>query len=112
MGSMFDDIQRAAFNVVKNVFAHDASWTPSAGGSAIETKVLRREPTYKDDLNGLEYSPLRRLMEYFAEDLPGLFESVRSGTLEEVTIDGQKYYVKDFISKWDGKTLVAIIEQQ
>lgn len=110
MGSAFDNIQKSAFEVVKNLFAHPATWTPSAGGTTYSTKVLRREPTYKDELNGLEYSPLRRLMEYYKEDLPGLFESTRNGTLEEVTIDGDSYYVKDFISKWDGKTVVAIIE--
>jgi hypothetical protein len=106
----FDGIQDAAFNAVNAVFATDASWTPSGGGSAMTGKVLLKEPTEEKELAGREFSPYHRTLEYKQGDFDGLCERVRMGDTESMVIGGQTYVVRTCNPLYDGKTFKALVE--
>jgi len=111
MGTPFDGIQDALFETVKSVYGTDASWAPSTGGPALTAKVLFKEPTNEKELAGREYNPIQWIMEYKQGDFDNLFELVRSGTSEMVTIDNQNYYVRTVTALYDGKTLKSLLEK-
>lgn len=104
MGSRFDNLQSIMFDKVTNLFGYDAVWSGNNG------MVGFREPTTTDMINGVEYTPFHRIMEWRAGVFDGLFEAIReaSSTIE-VTIDGTVYYVADGAAKYDGKTYRAVI---
>lgn len=110
-GSAFDTMQNNLLMQVTNLYGVDASWTPSTGGPTQIGKVLLKEPTDKDRINGVEYAPFVRFVEYPQGTFNGLIEISReSNTLETITVDGREMYVKEVTAHYDGKTLKATCE--
>lgn len=82
----------------------DAVWNENTG------KVLLKEPTKEDMINGENFSPFHRIMEWRKGVFDGLFDAIRAASdLIEVTIDDVEYYVADGAAKYDGKTYRAVI---
>ena len=107
----FDGIQDAAFNIVVQTMGYAATWTPAAGGAEITATVLFNNPTAKFALfQQAEYNPNRYFMEYKFGDLTGLRESVDSGTSETVNVNGVDYYTRSCNTKYDGKTIIVVLE--
>lgn len=110
-GSAFDTMQNNLFMQVTTLYGFDASWTPSTGGPTQNGKVLLKEPTDKDRINGVEYAPFVRFVEYPAGTFNGLLEISRdSSTLETIIVDGRAMYVKEVTAHYDGRTLKATCE--
>lgn len=109
--NLFDGIQDLMFDTVGRIYGIDASWTPSAGGTAQTGRVLLKEPTQEYDMNGVPYTPFHRIMEYRKGVFPGLFEAARQKRNESVTINGAQYYVRNVRAEYDGRTLKAEIEK-
>lgn len=106
MADIFARLQNRMFDTVSFIMGVDATWTPIDGSPAETGKVLVREPTHKDRMNGVEYAPFIRFLEYRQGFFPGLVDAVRSGELETiVTDDGREFIVKDICAVYDGKTI-------
>jgi hypothetical protein len=107
MPNPFDFARLSALNIVKDVFSNPAEWTPSAGGAPLTARVLFNHPTDTRRHHRAEYNPLIHSMEYHLDEFPGLFESLRDGGAEFVTIEGRQYEVREVLANFDGKTYVA-----
>lgn len=104
MGSRFDKLQDRMFDKVTSLFGYEASWGENTG------RALLKEPTEKDMINGVSFTPFHRIMEWRSGEFDGLFEAIReAATVIEVTIDGNNYYVAEAAAKYDGKTYRAVI---
>lgn len=111
IASPFEALQRGVFDTVKSVMGFTASWTPSAGGDAIEKLVLFQNPTEEMKLAGVEYDPTAWRMEYRFEDFPGLEDAVNARASNEVVvIEGTEYYIAKVSKKFDGKTFIAELQ--
>lgn len=105
------------FDSCERTFGYDASWTPTDGGATQNARVLFGEPT-QDDLLGefADSFTLRTFfMEWWADDFDGLFDSVESGTAEDVTISfdagDRSFYVRHVVKKYDGRNYRAMLEE-
>lgn len=106
----FDALQDTSFDIITSTMGYDATWTPLGGGAAKTARVLFKDPTEPEQLAGVEYNPLGYMMEYRRGFLQGLFEAVRSGNLETVTVNSVQYYVRDVKACYDGRTYRAKLE--
>lgn len=105
MGSPFDRLQRACFNVAKKTFGYlNASWQRS-GGDPVFCDVLFKDPTETQKMLGVEYEPNTYIMEYLRGDFPGLYELVRNKRHQLIVIDGMRYVTKWAETTYDGKTV-------
>lgn len=107
----FDALQESSFDIITNTMGYDATWLPYEGGAQQTGRVLFKDPTEVHELSGVEYSPVGYMMEYRRGVFNGLFEAVRKQILEQVTIDGIAYYVRDIKSSYDGKTYRAMLDK-
>ena len=108
--NLFDNIQATAYGVVTNTMGYDATWTPSAGGAQQTARVLLNKPTQKDNISDQEYDALSAKVEYKLNDFEGLYESVRTGNNETVTINTIAYAVYRAELKHDGKTILLSVQ--
>lgn len=109
--SLFDNMQVRLFDTVTKLYGYEASWTPSTGGATQTGKVLLKEPTSKDMINGVEYAPFIRFVEYRLGVFDDLIDIARdSSTLETIVVDGRELLVKEITAHFDGKTFKAICE--
>lgn len=103
MPTPFDGLAAAAFLVVSNAMGRPATWAPSAGGGPYSAAVLFNAPTNEES---------RRVVpsfEYQPADFPGLFEALRNGSDEQVTVDGTTYAVEYVEAIHDGRTYRATL---
>lgn len=105
MGSPFDNLEKAAHNAAMAVMGYPSSWTPSTGGDAIEGRMGIKVPTMGRDTQGKGFDPQVPMLEYLNPDFPGLFDNVREGKQEVVTVDGVDYTVFKATKKYDGDTV-------
>lgn len=112
MPARFDSIQNRMVTKVNNLYAYPGSWTPSNNAGVQTGEILFKNPTHGKDLSGLaEYDPMHILAEYKIDQFPGLREMANTATNKErITVDGVEYYVRQVNKKYDGKTLIAILE--
>lgn len=108
--NLFDDLRDASFDVVSNTMGYEASWEPSEGGNVQTARVLFNNPTEGKKLSGVEYDPYHYEMEYRVGHFEGLKQSVDSNNIEAVTIRGKEYNVRQITAKWDGNTMIAVLE--
>jgi hypothetical protein len=111
--SRFDNIQKAAFTKVQDIFGDVAVWIPSQGGDAQTVNVLFKSPDKEKMLGDTEkykYTPYKYSIEYYIDQFIGLKDSVEDGNTEVVTIDSVEFYVKSIIGERDGKTYVVELE--
>lgn len=112
MANLFDGLRDSAYDVTLATFGYDASWTPIETPEAdpFIARVHYKDPNDKENLGGVEYTPLSPFMEYRSPSFPGLYESARSNSGEVVIVDGREYSVRSVERKFDGKTYMAILE--
>ncbi|WP_149698196.1 hypothetical protein [Chitinophaga sp. CF418] len=110
---------RTAFDVVTTAMGCTATWIPSLGAEPVTAEVLYKDPTEGQPLIDTQFEIEGCTMEYKKGDLPGLREAVNSSALplQIITITHQdgsvfEYWVKSYISEYDGQTLVAKIVQR
>lgn len=110
--SMFEQFQRNTFDTVLRVMGISCSWTPSAAEVEVTGKVLMNDPTDKERLGFVQqgYEDVDTSIEYQDGQFTGLFEAVKSGSHEYVTVGAQRYYVHQVVKRYDGKTLIAYIQ--
>lgn len=117
MGSIFDGLKNNAFDITTNIIGYDASWTPTVEEDVeplptLSAKVHFRKPDEKDVMrDGVEYAPSSYFMEYRVPFFPGLYESVRFGGTEIVTVDGTQYYARQATRVNDGDTILINMEK-
>jgi len=116
--NIFDSIQKTAFAIVTTTFGNAAIWVPSNSETGEEKKanVLYKDATEATGISDNDYNIERYVMEYQAGDFDGLKESVAKGGDEKVRIEtegGTGVYLEFFVRrterKYDGKTIVAIL---
>lgn len=112
MANHFDHHQSRVFQTAGRFFGVDAAWNPSAGGDAIEGRVLFNDPTDKEDIPALgHYERENPKMEWEKGELEGLFEAAQNlNNQEVVTINGIDYQVLQPRKKSDGKTYEANLQ--
>jgi hypothetical protein len=110
MPSSFDGLQAAAFGAAAATFGVPATWAPSAGGGTYITTVLFKSPTNQERLAEAGYAPVEPTFEFTPAAFPGLFESIRAGGTETVTVDGTAYAVLAVEALFDGRTYLAKLE--
>jgi len=100
------------FDVVTNTMGYDATWTP-AGGATQTGKVLYNGPTEKEKLFDANYDPEKLTMEFKDDVFPGLFESVRSGNKEPISIvlssGSVSFKIRSVEKQFDGKQYKATL---
>lgn len=74
--------------------------------------MLFREPTEKDKLGPVTYTPIDYYAEWFEGAFVGLYEAVRSNRIETITIAGESYFVRMARKAHDGKTYYAHLEKR
>lgn len=101
----FDGLSDKVFAAVETNMGYDGSWSPADSSPEQTARVLFGEPTKEEKLGeyGDSYDPRTFFMEYWDGDFTGLFESVRDGVEEFVTINSKRYYVADVKAKYDGR---------
>lgn len=101
-----------AFDRVTTTMGYDALWIPSDGSQPAghTARVLLNNPTEGKTLAGVEYNPYGWQIEYRNSFFPGLADAVRSGSTEEVTANSQDFIVRDVHTKFDGNTIVLMVE--
>jgi hypothetical protein len=110
--NLFDDLQQKAQSIVEHTMGYDATWVPSAGGSAITGRVLLNKPTQKESIGEIDYEALRPRIEFFDGQFPGLLDSVKANNTETVTVNGIEYSCFPKGSgKFDGKTIIIYLDQ-
>lgn len=112
--SFFDNIQETAFDIVTDTFGYAATWLPSDGSPEQSAKVLYKDATEKHDLSNADYNIERYVMEYKEGDFKGLKNAVTRGENESVQIKIKEdvtlmFLVRRIITKYDGKTITAML---
>jgi hypothetical protein len=108
----FDSLQKSAFNRVNNLYAHDATWTPTAGGDIQAGKVLFADPTELMELSDIQFTPALIFAEFFDTHFVGLKTAVDDTNNDEVMIiAGVSYNVRYVRKKYDGRTHIAVLEK-
>lgn len=105
MSNLFDSLQNKTYSIVANTMGNDCTW------GAHVARVLFNDPSKKYQLAGIDFEPAGWSMEYQEGDLPGLYESVNSGDIEQVTIEGNSYAVRSVRKEFDGKSYTAQLEK-
>lgn len=101
MANIFDRLQTKTFDTCLKWFGYDAVW------GAHTERVLFNAPNTPEELSGVEYAPLGYYMEYQTGQFDGLFETVRQGLVQSVTVNGVAYVVRSVEAVHDGKTYRA-----
>jgi len=109
MANPFDALQVALAATIATAFGYEATWEPSGGGEMQTAQVLFREPTEKDKVGPVTYTPQDFYMEYFLGNFTGLFELIRSGKKEVVTIEERTYSPRKAQLLHDGKTIAVYL---
>lgn len=112
--NLFDGLQDKAFDVTTKVMGYDASWTPVGGGSTQTASVHLRFPTELEIINGrdgMSFSPVTYIIEWRSPFFPGLFDSVRSGVEETLTVNGETYRTRASFAYHDGRTLRVYVDK-
>lgn len=113
--ALFDSMRRQTQEQVNSLYGDSCSWSPYGGGDTVTGMVLLNIPS---ELLGLEgetrdawmFHPVGAWVEYAEPDFAGLYESVRDGERETITVKGIEYRVTDVKKLWDGATYKAKIE--
>lgn len=111
MPTPFDGIQDALIGTVNGLFSVSASRIPPEGGEQTG-KVLFKKPSKEYQLAGFEYTPTTWIMEYYEGVFPGLKESSDANETNEIVIEEKHYYVRKVERHFDGKTLIAVMEEK
>lgn len=122
MVNPFDTILKSiVFEAVAEFYGGKAQWissTPPFDGVRVASVTLKN-PNLKEReawlLDGFNYSPENIIMEYLItgkepdimQTFAGLYESVGSDGIEDVTIEGVEYNVQDVLKVSDGHTFYA-----
>lgn len=104
MGSPFDGLEKAVSKTIMTLMGYPSSWTPS-GGSTLEGRMGVKMKTPERETQAKNFNPKVWIIEFYKDVFPGLFESVRDGNIETVTVDGVDYSAFKTASKYDGDTL-------
>jgi hypothetical protein len=108
----FDRLQKSAFDRVTNLYAHAATWSPSAGGDAQTGSILWADPTDIMELSDIQFTPSLVFAEYFDTYFVGLKTAVDDTNNDEVMIiDAVEYNVRYVRKKYDGRTHIAVLEK-
>lgn len=115
MPSRFDQHRLSLIARVNNLMGYAAIWAyVNDDGQTVTNNatVLFKDPTHEKDFSGIvSYDPLSILMEFRIEDFVGLREKVNAAASDErVNVDGVNYYVRQVNQKYDGKTMIAVLE--
>lgn len=84
--SLFDSLRDSASAVVKSSFGDSAVWRPTGGGPEQSAIVLYKGPTEKEKLANVDYETDHLTMEYDHNEFTGLYDSVKGGKREPITI--------------------------
>jgi hypothetical protein len=101
MSTPFERLKRLAFDQAARTMGVDAIWS---GNTA---RVLFNQPNNTEERASIDFTPQFFEMEYRVDDFAGLYESVRGGDLEVVTIGGVSYEVRHVMRVYDGDTFKA-----
>lgn len=125
---LFSCFQDTFFDAIGRIYGNTATWTPNGfteefaedfGPSGDETQtatVLYKDATAKQGLSDNDYNVERFVMEYKRGDFQGLKQSVERGFDERVFITTDEgitleFFVKRIESKYDGKTMIAYLNE-
>lgn len=113
MSKSFDRLAKGIFKgPVSRAFGSNvpAVWISSASGEKYSSIVLFNNPTAKYTTDQVEFVESDPWFEYYDDVFPGLKESVENSGIEEVTVEGALYYVRQVQRLYDGLTFKAHLE--
>ena len=110
--SAFTERQMQMFSRIAAYFGEPCEWVPGGaeGVPPLTATVLFNNPTRPKKTDGREFDPVYYWVEYQQGDLPLLFERVRAGGTEFITVSSVTYYVQKVISVYDGGTFRAMLQ--
>lgn len=113
MFNEFDRLAKQCVDTIANLHGEAAVWHASNPKRDVTGTVLYKdpsEPVQIGDSDHYEYRPNNVTAEYYTGNFPGLKEAVDNGTQEYMTVRGNKYYVNEVSTIFDGNTYVAHLE--
>jgi hypothetical protein len=101
MSTPFDRLKRLAFDQAARTMGVDALW------GSIPARVLFNQPSATEQRTGIDFMPDHPEMEYRVDDFPGLYDNVRDGDIEIITIGSAEFTVRQVTKAYDGDTIKA-----
>lgn len=101
MSTPFDRLKRMAFDQAARTMGVDALW------GELSARVLFKQPSEPEQRTGIEFMPEHPEMEYRVDDFPGLYDAVRDGDIEIITIGSAEFTVRQVTKAYDGDTFKA-----
>jgi len=98
MSTPFERLKRNTFDVAARTMGVDATW------GAHTERVLFNEPDGKEERAEIEFNPTFYEMEYRIDQFPGLYESVREGNIEIITVGEDEFTARHALKTFDGGT--------
>lgn len=108
MENIFNSYQQHLLSVCNTTFGTTVIWHCS-DGSMQQAQALYGEPSKKVQLGETEYLPPSYHIEYMNGLFVGLKENANSGMLEILEVSSTRYHVLQVHTKFDGKTLIAVL---
>jgi len=108
----FDALQNVVFDSATTIFGYATTWQPLGGGSLVSGRMLLNKPTETTKFSDekYEYIAPKPTAEYKDGDFAGLYESVNSGNIEILTINGIEYSCVQIEAKFDGKNYLITLQ--
>ncbi|RAJ00465.1 hypothetical protein LX64_04171 [Chitinophaga skermanii] len=97
-----------ALKIIQKNFGTVATWHKENNTSALAT-VLFKSPSKTHEIGEIDYNIESYTMEYNEDDFPSMMDLVMKGELQEVTIEGTRFYVRSCTRKFDGSTIYATL---
>lgn len=110
MANLFDRYQSNAFNAILSVMGSQAEWSKTPSQKLV-SRVLLNSPTKTAKIFEMEFNPSACSIEYYEGEFQGLRELVDQGRDIILNVDGKDFGVKMVIASYDGKSLIAQIEE-
>lgn len=117
MENIFDRVGALVFDTIAKTFGYECQWQPSGNQPLLVAIVGFGEPTEDISLGTGRFQSqiddwqiTNYWIEYKLSDLPGLYESVRSGNSETIKIkskefpQGRNFPVSEALKSFDGRT--------
>jgi hypothetical protein len=105
MPSPFDGLAASITGAVSRVMGYAAIWSPTSGAAVCQGRVLFKEPTAEQKLEGIRFDPEKPTAELLPADFPGLYEAARAKSNEILVIEGRRYGVRAARALHDGRTV-------
>ena len=107
---IFDKHKQRTFSHILDIMGENAVWERSETGETEEGRILFNYPTKPKEIDQYEYPPEKPVAEWYKDTFIGLKELCDSQSNEYLIVRGDRYFVTQIETKFDGETYIANLE--